>query len=323
MKYLKTPSFYCLLILLISIACEKEPEIQKEIAKITIEVEIERFDKLLSKANMETLGSIKTDYPFMFTETAQDSTILNQINDEFERMLFAEVDKAFANTQELQSDIAELFRHLTYYIEGFIQPRVITRTSFVDYNNKVVVADSLALISLDTYLGESHEFYVDIYKYFSKNMRSEMILSDMAGAYAEYFIPPIRKRTLLDEMIYYGKVLYFKDLIIPSESDANKIGYSQEQLDWAGQNESNIWSYFIEEELLFSTDNKLLPRFINPAPFSKFNLTLDNESPGRLGRYMGWQIVKAYMKRNNVNLLDLLATDAETIFNNSKFKPRK
>ena len=107
------------------------------------------------------------------------------------------------------------------------------------------------------------------------------------------------------------------------KTDDAKIGYTKEQLDWAIDNESYIWSYFVERELLFNTNPKLLMRFINPAPFSKFNLELDRESPGRLGQYIGWQIVRAYMKNNDVTLVQMLDKNAEDIFNNSKFKPRK
>ena len=89
-------------------------------------------------------------------------------------------------------------------------------------------------------------------------------------------------------------------------------------------NESYIWRYFIERELLFSTDLKLSGRFITPAPFSKFYLEdIDAESPGRLGQYIGWQIVRAYMQQNDVSLKDMLLKSPEEIFNNSKFKPRK
>jgi uncharacterized protein YjaZ len=125
-------------------------------------------------------------------------------------------------------------------------------------------------------------------------------------------------------MIYFGKQLYFKDLMIPFKTEAQRIGYTEAQLKWAFSNESYIWRYFIERELLFSTDSKLPGRFITPAPFSKFYLEgIDTESPGRLGQYMGWQIVRAYMQQNKVSLKDLLKADSEEIFNNSKFKPRK
>jgi uncharacterized protein YjaZ len=67
----------------------------------------------------------------------------------------------------------------------------------------------------------------------------------------------------------------------------------------------------------------LANRFINPAPFSKFYLEIDNESPGRVGAWIGWQIVRSYMKNNEVSLKQLLVMDATEIFNNSKYKPKK
>jgi uncharacterized protein YjaZ len=112
--------------------------------------------------------------------------------------------------------------------------------------------------------------------------------------------------------------------MLPNKTEAERIGYTEAQLQWALANESYIWRYFVERELLYSTDSKLPSRFINPAPFSKFYLEeIDTDSPGRLGQYIGWQIVRAYMKNNDVNLKNMLSTPPEDIFNNSKFKPKK
>ena len=202
-------------------------------------------------------------------------------------------------------------------------PRVITLSNFVDYRNKIIVTDTIDLIALDNYLGKDHEFYADIPKYIAQDMNPSQILPDLASGYAEKYIFQPQRKTLLDDMIYFGKELYFKDKMIPFVSDADKIGYTREQLDWAISNESYIWRFFIEKELLYSTDSSLASRFINPAPFSKFYLELDSESPGQLGRYMGWQIVRSYMEHNNVGLVDMLQMDANEIFNNAKFKPRK
>ena len=117
--------------------------------------------------------------------------------------------------------------------------------------------------------------------------------------------------------------MYLKDLLIPQVSDADKIGYSPEQIAWSEENENYIWRYFIDEKLLYDSDPKLAGRFINPAPFSKFYLEIDNESPGRIGMWIGWQIVRSYMKNNDVSLQQLLQADAKEIFDNSKYKPKK
>ncbi len=145
----------------------------------------------------------------------------------------------------------------------------------------------------------------------------------MANAFAKSVVAPPQNRSFLSQIIYYGKELYLKDKLIPFKTDAQKIAYTQEQMDWAEANEEQIWRYFIEREVLYSTDSKLAPRFLDPAPFSKFQLELDNVSPGRVGRYIGWQIVRAFMDNNKVSLQQMLSISAEEIFEKSNYKPRK
>jgi gliding motility-associated lipoprotein GldB len=304
-------------------SCETESKLEKEIAKIDITVNVERFDMLFAKVTPNSLQELKSDYPFMFSKQFNDSVWIQRINDTIQQQLNIEVEKAFAVDNSFKDEILSLFQHLKHYFKAFKPPRVITVTSYVEYRNKTIVTDTIALIALDTYLGKDHKFYVGIQNYIRQNFRPSQIVSDLATQYAQQQIYQPKRKSLLDEMIYYGKILYFKDVMIPFKEDEEKIGYTKEQLDWALDNESYIWRYFVERELLFDTNPKLLERFINPAPFSKFNLELDTESPGRLGQYIGWQIVRAYMKNNDLTLQQMLSTNAEDIFNNSKFKPRK
>ena len=84
-----------------------------------------------------------------------------------------------------------------------------------------------------------------------------------------------------------------------------------------------MWRYFLEKEMLYSDDPKLTTRFMTPGPFSKFYLEIDNDTPGRVGAWIGWQIVRSYMKNNNVTLPELLKIDNKEIFEKSKYKPKK
>ena len=113
------------------------------------------------------------------------------------------------------------------------------------------------------------------------------------------------------------------DCYLPSTADDKKIGYAEDKFEWAVANESQLWKYFIENKLLFSTEPKLQDRFITNAPFSKFYIDIDKESPGRIGVWLGWQIVRSYMNNNNVTLQQLLQTSSEEIFKKSKYKPKK
>ena len=315
---------FLFLITLITISCKKDGQLETDIANMNTDIKVERFDRFVAEASLKDFNKLKQAYPFMFSEKDNDSTWMETKSDTLQLQLFDEVNKAFGYFNETEIEIESLFNHIKYYFPEFNPPRVITTTSYVDFRNRVFVSDTILVLALDSYLGSDHEFYVNIQKFITSNLKKEQIVVDLAGEYAEKYIYQKQNKTLLDEMIYYGKQLYFKDVVIPFKTEAERIGYSQEQLDWAIANESLIWRYFVERELLFSTDSKLSDRFINPAPFSKFYLEdIDTDSPGRLGQYIGWQIVRAYMKQNDVKLKDRLITSTEDVFNNSKFKPRK
>ncbi|TVZ58791.1 gliding motility-associated lipoprotein GldB [Flavobacteriaceae bacterium MAR_2010_105] len=305
------------------LGCKKDDAIEKEIAEIDINLTIERFDRAFAEARPEDLPKLKKTFPFLFPKRISDSVWISNLNDTLQQQLLTEVDKAFGDLKAVSRDLEQLFQHLKYYDKTFNVPRVITLTNFVDYRNKTITTDTIVLIALDNYLGTEHEFYGDIPKYLTQNMKSSQIVSDLAENYGNKYSFQSQRKTLLDELIYFGKLLYFKDKIVPFISDAEKMGYTQEQLDWAISNESYIWRYFIEKELLYSTDSSLPSRFVAPAPFTKFYLELDSESPGRLGQYIGWQIVRSYMEHNDVSLMDMLQKDADEIFNQAKFKPRK
>lgn len=323
--YLKNLIF-CFVIFFMVLSCKPENELEKRIAKLNTSIDIERFDMLFANVSPNDFPNLKKEYPFMFPEQYSDSFWLAKKNDTLQKLLFQEVSKVFSDFSAPKADIESLFNHLIYYFPEFVPPRVITVTNEVDYRNNVIVTDSLVLLALDNYLGSDHEFYVygNIPKYVYQDFKKEQVVIDLAQAYAKKFVPRQHNKTLLDEMVYFGKLLYFKDRVIPFKTEAERINYQPEQLRWAIDNESYIWRYFVERELLFSTDSKLPSRFINPAPFTKFYLEeIDAESPGRLGQYIGWQIVRAYMENNNVNLTDMFVKSTEEIFNNSKFKPRK
>ncbi|WP_431158977.1 gliding motility lipoprotein GldB [Winogradskyella poriferorum] len=324
MFYPRAMRFYIILILAILLAaCSEENKIETDIEKLEVNFDVERFDKAILNAKTNDLLKLKEAFPFLFSKHIPDSIWVERLNDTLQRSLLEEVMDQYEDFKSTKLELQQLFQHLKYYEKTFEVPRVITLTNDVAYRDKTIVTDTIVLIALDNFLGQEHEYYQNIPRYITQNMEQPQIVVDVTEGYAEKFVYQANRNTLLDEMIYYGKLLYFKDVMIPFKSDAEKIGYSQAQLDWAEANESPIWSYFVEKELLYDTDNKLPPRFISEAPFSKFYLELDRESPGRLGQYIGWQIVRAYADKTDESVFEILQKDPEEIFRKSKFKPKK
>ena len=311
------------LLFLPTFSCQNSSKVEKEISAIEIDLTIERFDQLFASSSPSDLPVLKQSYPFLFSKKFSDSVWIRRMKDPIQALLATAVDSVFDDFKKTESEIHLFYQHLKYYNKPLKTPRIITVLSDVDYRNKIAVTDTIVLIALDTYLGENHEFYASFYDYTKQNLNSNQIVPDLATSYAEQFIYQPNRTTFLDEMIYFGKQLYLKDLWIPFKTDFEKIGYSVSEYEWSKENEFYIWQYFVENELLYKTDRKLLGRFIVAAPFSRFNLELDRESPGRLGQYIGWQIVKSYMKKNPTSVLEMLQIDPQEIFNNAKFKPKK
>lgn len=309
---------FCLFFL----SCDKKSKVENTIAAIPVQVKLERFDKIFFETPQKDLEKIKKEFPFFFPPGNDNNVWLNKMQDPIWRELYTEVQKKYADIEPVKEELEGVFKHIKYYFPQTKTPKVITVIAEMDYNNKAIYADSLVIISLELYLGKDHKFY-QFPNYLKQNFEQRQIAPDVVSSFSTRKIPPVLDKDLLSQMIYCGKQLYLKDLLLPKYTASEKIGYTPEQLLWCQENESYMWRYFIEKELLYSNDQKLIPRFINPAPFSKFYLEIDNESPGRVGAWIGWQIVRSYMSNKNAGIADLLKKDAKEIFKQSKYKPKK
>jgi gliding motility-associated lipoprotein GldB len=314
------PIFMVLSIFILLFGCNDSDTVEKEIAAIPMDLKISRFDLEFASAGEEGLPALRKLYPYLFP--APDSVWIAKMEDSLQIELFQEVGNAFRSFEDEEDGLNNLFRHVKYYFPEYKVPKVITVTNDVDYNNRIILSDSLLFISLDNYLGPEHKYYGGFQRYIAKSLDRNYLISDVASAFAKQVVPRPRDRSFLARMIYFGKELYLKDKLMPNVEDSKKIAYSATDLDWAITNEEPMWRNFIENEYLYSTDNKLNQRFLEPAPFSKFGLELDNESPARLGRYVGWQIIRAFMENNTVNMKQLLSMPADEIFKKSNYKPR-
>lgn len=314
----------CVLVLGIN-SCKKEEvsKLKVDVSNIKVNVNINRFDVDFYNTSEKSLEQVKKEYPLLFPLNDHDSVWINKRNSKDEQELFIETQRVFNDISELDLELVSLFKHVKYYNPKFISPKVITMLTNIDYDSRIVYADSLMLISLDSYLGKNHEFYNDYPEYVKQNNKKENVIVDAAKAIINKQMYPSKSRRFIDKMIYKGKKMYLLDAYLPNVLDENKIGYSKIKLDWAVNNEEEIWKYFIEKDILYSTNKENDKRFLNLAPFSKFYLEGDNQSPGRVGEWVGWQIVRSYMQKNDVSLRELLQTDEETIFKKSKYKPKR
>jgi gliding motility-associated lipoprotein GldB len=322
--FMKKISFVILILYLCLLqSCNQTEDIKPEIRDMHIQIEFVRFDSIFSRTEPNDFEKLKASYPFMFQNNIPDSLWKLKMVDTLQNEIETEVSKKFSDFLDYKKAIKLFFKHLKYYFPSESLPdKVVTLAEFVDYKTKVIRNDSLLFISLDNYLGEEHRFYEGFQKYISSLQASHQILPDVAEQYAKKLVPLSSNRDLMSQMIYEGKVLYFKERMLPGVEEFHLIGYDKKQYEWSITYETMIWQYFIERDLLYSTQSDLRRRFLKPGPFTKFYLEIDDETPPRLGQYLGWQIVRAYADRfPEKSVKDIINTDAQILFSQSKYKP--
>jgi gliding motility-associated lipoprotein GldB len=315
--------FLLLTVLLAFSSCDKKAKIESAIEEIPVSMKVTRFEQAFFEASPESLPQVKIQYPDFFPKDVPDQVWIDKLQHPQWRELYAEVEKKYKNFDNQKEQIEDLFKHIKYYFPTVQVPHIYTAIGDMDYLNKTIYAHDKLIIALELYLGKEHRFYDEFPAYLKQNFESRQIVPDVVSSFAFGILPPSRDKELLPLMINAGKELYLKDILIPEYTDAEKIGYTPEQIQWSQENESFIWTYFIQKKLLYSSDSKLPNRFINLAPFSKFYLEIDNESPGRIGQWIGWQIVRSFMENNEVSIQNMLKMDPKEIFEKSKYKPKK
>jgi gliding motility-associated lipoprotein GldB len=316
--------FYTLFVLLLLFSsCDENSKGKIDISHIQVDLKVNRFDQEFFKSDSTTISSVIRKYPYLFPGNEPDTTWLRRKNDSLAQALFQDSQKVFIDFGEQKKSLEQLFKHVKFYYPTFKTPEIITLINNLDFENQVIYADTLLLISLDTYLGEKSVFYANYPDYLKRNYDKKMLPVHVAKEIAKETLPKIPYRVFLDRIISSGKLQYAVGEFLPEVSQAEIFAYTDKQLQWAEANEENIWKYFIEKEYLYSTDKELKVRFLDPAPFSKFYLVTDSESPGQIGAWLGYRIVQSYMKNYDVSLPELMATAPTEIFKKSKYKPNR
>lgn len=313
-----------IIISLVIISCDKKSKVENAIEDIPMAIKVVRFDQAFFETKPSNLQVLKAQYPFFFDPGTPDEYWLEKMQNPDWRALYDASQTKFKDFSAQKQEIEALFKHIKYYFPQVTTPTVYTLISEVNPDTKAIYANDKLLIAIELYLGKDTKFYQPFPEYLKANFEPRQMMPDIVQSFAYGILKPPTDETLLSLMIYSGKELYLKDILLPDYTEAERIGYTNEQLKFCQENEQYVWTRFIEDKLLFSSESKLANRFINPAPFSKFYLEIDNQTPGRIGQFTGWQIVRSFVENNpEVSLQDVLKLDAKQLFERSKYKPKK
>ena len=267
------------------------------------------------------------DYIFRRTEYPDDSVFINEIFQRFNNphidTLLQETKRVFGNLSELKSQFSEAFSNLKYYNPTFSPPKIQTVISGLDTD--LLVTDSLIIISLDYYLGAGAKYRPKMYDYLLRQYQKESIVPScmlIYGISQQYNAIDPDDKTVLADMIAYGKSFYFAKHMLPCMPDSVFIWYSPEEIKGAKENEDLIWARLVEDQVLYATNHMVKQKFLGERPKT---IEVGEKCPGRIGQWVGWQIVNKYAEIHPKNTLSELMQikDAGKLFKESRYKPDK
>jgi hypothetical protein len=244
------------------------------------------------------------------------------LRDRSVHQLFRTVDSTFKEITPYQIAIEKAFTYYNYHFPNKKTPVIVSMVAGL--NRNIVVTDSVLGVGLDMYLGDSNEIYglAQLPEFISKKCTPEYMVYDMMrGWLLSEFEPTDKKDVVLSQIVNYGKSIYLMDAMFPNAPDHLKIGFMADEIKWCKENEVTIWAKIIEEQILYSSDLHVIRSLTGPGPFSA---GFPRESPAQIGYWVGWQIIRSYMKENpKVTLEELIKMeDSQTILRHSKYKPR-
>jgi hypothetical protein len=311
----------------------RKPFWEADISGVHInEVHIHRYEKMLFGLNpftlQDSLESHYEEYAFFLDGTLGDPSAMESlydfVTDPDILSLYFDIHEKWEDPKALAEPLTYAFRFHRYHFPDIGFPQIYSYISGIDYMMPVIYTGDILAIGLDNYLGSDYELYnkLGIPRYQSRWMRPERLVVEVMLAFAdarlsEYSTVP---ETLLDHMIYHGKRQYFLDCMLPSTQDSLKIAYTGANIQWMEYYKGYAWTYKLDNDLLYTTDHRAITQFTGEAPFTS---AFGRESAPRTGVWLGWQIVREYMRRNPDLLLpDLLSEgDSRKILSGARYRP--
>ncbi len=323
-----------LIVLLASCNHDHPQKLKVDISKIDIgSFEILRYEQDLFKIKPDEikqgLQAMQEKYWVFLAADLTDSSNINQIKnfitDPELIQAYQEIEVQYPNLKLLSKELEEALKYYKYHFPKNPNFSVYSYISGFQYEYPIQIADHTMIIGLDSYLGTNFKTYhqMGIPAYKIERMQEPYIAVDCMKEIArQLIVPPPPASSFLDEIFYYGKIMYFLDATLQNKADHLKIGFPKEKLAWCFENESNLWAFIIDNQILFSADYEIIRKFITDGPFTA---AFSNDSPARIGVWFGWQIVKSYMEYNpEISLAELFKdTDSKSMFSKSKYKPLK
>lgn len=329
-------------------ACSADRDTPPDVSHLNASLAVERFERDLFgldtnqvATELANLAQVYPDFLDIFTANvldigavddptpAQLDFLRGMIQFPALRRLYDTVQVVYPDLEEVRAELEQALRYYQYYFPDQPVPqRLVTYISEYTYAAFVYGDNDLA-VGLDMFLGADYPYQrfnpgnAYFSNYLTRTYNRDHLPAKVMRILVDDLLPPGRGERLLDMMAHNGKRLYLLDKLMPELADTVLFEVTPEQMTWLEENELNLWSYLLTEDLLYSSEYQDIRKLVEPSPSGQPILPV--ESPGGAANYIGWRIIDAFMERHpELPLRELLLyTDAQEILDDSRYKPAR
>jgi len=299
-----------------------------------VNVEIESLGHILPSIQSKSeLVEFLTQYPLIRDHVLHresypdDSTFINTLYQRFTNphidSLLLETQRVFGDQSILKKEFEDAFSNLQHYYPEVPLPKI--QTLITGFDTDLFISDTLIVVGLDFYLGPGAKYRPNMYEYILQQYIPQNIVPSVMLLYGidgQINATNMNDRTVLADMISYGKSFYFAKRMLPCTPDSILINYTRKDIEGSKKNQDLIWFRLVEDKVLYSTANQVKQHYLGERPKT---VEVGPECPGRIGQWVGWQIVNSYMKSHKETTLQELMKieDADRLFKESKYKANR
>lgn len=329
-------------LVIVLLACNNKKGIP-DVSGIKVDIPVERFDRTFFVTDTmrlrEDLQRLQQQHPGFYTDFMQEilgvDGAVSDVNTlfvtkEFIRgysAIYDSVKSKYNDLAWLRKEVQEAFRFVKYYFPAYKTGKLILFLGPFDAPGVASTASGLA-VGLQQFAGKDFSVYQspqmqEIFPlYISRRFSPEYITANcMKAVVLELFPDQSAGKPLIEQMVEKGKQWYLLDKFLPFTPDSIKTGFTKQQLDWCKENEGLVWSEIVRNEDLNSLNPTVIQTYIGEGPFTQgFS---QEYSPGNLGQWLGWQIVKKFVSKNpDLKPEEIMRTPARKILDEAKYKPK-
>lgn len=307
----------------IVVSCASDP-LHVKIDNITIKTKFINLDSSIVKSAPTELitnhhlfqKTIKDIYSYQLgyclqigeiSDTALTRSVYQFTHDTGIIRLENRIQEKFKNLNLRKQVILDGLKHLKYHFpSGKIPENIVFMNSL--FQSNAFCTEKEIGIGLERYLGEKVDIIKELpnepfYDWIKEGMDVQYMERDAICSWIITHYIPETDGTLAENIIKWGKIIYLTEAAFPSFDKNIIIRYTKEDYDWAVDNEMSFWKYLVNEKMLFKNNDLDKANLLKEAPFT---IGLPEKSPDRFGQFLGWQMVRHYMKKTKITLEELI-----------------